>query len=133
LSDGDDDNNDDCVMGEDDLKNEDEPLSRFIPVADDVEAPGKASSEMIIPELIVTSARGATAPPVVDHAKAARTSSASASGALVLKRLCIVAKRPDSSHRALEVITMIELPTYRGPHSLVPSEIVFGRLFEASC
>jgi hypothetical protein len=47
---------------------------------------------------------------------------------------CIVVKRPNSGRRASEVITLIELPPYRGPHSpidLVPSEIMFGCLFDA--
>jgi hypothetical protein len=50
VSDGDDNDNDDSMVGQDDPKDEDEPLPRFILIVADVEASGKASSEMIIPD-----------------------------------------------------------------------------------
>jgi hypothetical protein len=50
VSDGDDNDNDDSMVGQDDPKDEDEPLPRFILIVANVEASGKASSEMIIPD-----------------------------------------------------------------------------------
>jgi hypothetical protein len=103
------------------------------PVVDDVVVLRKTSSEMIIPDLIVTGACDSTAPPTADRAKAAQMTIPTTSGAQLHKRPHIVTKQPDRNHRASEVITHIELSHYRGPHSpldLVPSEIVFGRILK---
>jgi hypothetical protein len=71
---------------------------------------------MIIPDPIVAGAHG-------NRAKAAPVM-----GAQTHERPHI------ATRRSTQVITQIELPPYRGPRSLpdlVPSEIIFGHLFEA--
>jgi hypothetical protein len=51
-------------MGQDDPKGKDESLIGPPPVTDAVEVLGKTSAEMIIPDPVVASVRGDTAPPV---------------------------------------------------------------------
>jgi hypothetical protein len=121
----------DVVLSDDDNGDHTMVTAGPPPVVDDVEVLRKTSSEMIIPDLIVTGACDSTAPPTADRAKAAQMTIPTTSGAQLHKRPHIVTKQPDRNHRASEVITHIELSHYRGPHSpldLVPSEIVFGRI-----
>jgi hypothetical protein len=77
----------------------------------------------------VTGVHGTTMPPTTDWAKAAPNL-----GAQACKHPCIAARCSVYNCHAIEVITHIELPPYHWPHSpldLVPSEIVFGHIFEA--
>jgi hypothetical protein len=75
----DDDNGDDvgCPMHRTNPAGQDEPSTGCLPTADDTEVLEMNSSETIIPDPVVSGARGAIIPPAADRAKATPASGGS--------------------------------------------------------
>jgi hypothetical protein len=100
------------------------------PAGDDADGGGVTSAEHITPNPIDSNLLGQAHPSVVNQVNA---TAPSAGGQ---KRKC---PPPALKHKQLkpavnQVMTQIELPSYRGPRSpldLVAVEIIFGCLFEA--
>jgi hypothetical protein len=114
-------------LGQNDSAGRAEPSMGRVSTGDDVEVLEMTSTETANAELNVVGTHGSTMPTAAD-----RVQTTSASSARGRKHPHIFAKRSDQNHRAAHVITQIVLPLYNGPQSpldLVPSEIVFNRIF----
>jgi hypothetical protein len=88
------------------------------------------STDPIAPNPTDSSVMGDTRPSAVDQ-----IATASSGSRQKKKNILLVSKRKQPTPLADQVMTHIELPSYRGsqsPLDLVAVEIVFGHLFKAS-
>jgi hypothetical protein len=119
------------LSGDDDASKIDTSTANLkVPDDNDVEGEGASSVEPIAPGLIGSSTPVQTDPSATDRA----APGAPSAGGHKQKRPPIIPKHKQTKTLVDQVMTQIELPSYRGPRSplnLVAIEIIFGRLFEA--
>jgi hypothetical protein len=114
---------------EDALKIDASTANLQAPDGDDAEGEGSSSVELISPGPIDSNVPVQTDPSTANRAALGAPSA----GGHKRKRPPTVPKCRQTKTSADQVMTQIELPSYRGPQSpldLVPIEIIFGRLFK---